>query len=193
MEVTTQQVVLKQPKPGFKYNPERETTEDVGPVVGEPTLELSEFLNEGEPYVVGTEMLKRAKAQGNLTGQSHAERLLDNRQDIPVEWRQYVGLCWHSSAQPGRRPLRCLSQLGRWSPEVVPALRLARPPLQRRLPAGAFRQVASGSGTCVPWDLFRQLADWIPGPPSFWQVHLDLLGRGVSSFFLLYNLLKYIW
>jgi len=93
MEATTQQlptVVLHQPKPGFKHNPEWETTEDIGSVVGEPTLGLDEFLKDGESYVVGTTMVERAKVLGNLAGQSHAERLLDNQQDIPVEWRQFV-------------------------------------------------------------------------------------------------------
>lgn len=83
-------MVLKQPASGFKYHPEWETVEDVGPVVGEPKLELAEFLKADESYVIGTEMVKRAKALGNLAGQSHAERMLEQQDAIPVEWREYV-------------------------------------------------------------------------------------------------------
>lgn len=70
-------MVLHQPKHGFKHNPEWETTEDVWPVVGEPKLQLDEFLKDGKFYVVGTEMAERAKVMGDQTGQSHAERMLE--------------------------------------------------------------------------------------------------------------------
>lgn len=83
-------MVLKQPSAGFKHNSEWETTEDVGPVVGEPTLELDEFLKDDESYVVGTTMVERAKAQGRQAGQSHAERMLEQQDAIPVAWRKFV-------------------------------------------------------------------------------------------------------
>jgi len=53
----------------------------------EPTLH--EFLREGENFIDGEEMVKRAKEQGILTGLRHAEAMLRNQEKIPVEWRKY--------------------------------------------------------------------------------------------------------
>ena len=86
MEAT---VILRRPKPGFKYRRSWGTVKDVGPVVGEPRLQLDRFFRPYETDVVGTEMLKRAEALGHLAGQSHAERLLDNQEDIRSQLRRY--------------------------------------------------------------------------------------------------------
>lgn len=76
--------------PGFKFKPGWGTVKDTGSVVGEPILTLSEFFLEGEEYVLGEEMLERAEEMGNLAGQFHAERLLEQQDQIPVEWRSHV-------------------------------------------------------------------------------------------------------
>jgi hypothetical protein len=52
--------------------------------------ELQEFLQKGEDYVDGEEMVRRAKEQGVLSGLRHAEAMLRNQERIPVEWRKFV-------------------------------------------------------------------------------------------------------
>jgi hypothetical protein len=72
---------------------ERDMTDWTCPatVAGEGEFEpvLSEFLNPGEPYVGGEEMVKRATKQGALSGLRHAEAMLRQQEKIPVEWRKY--------------------------------------------------------------------------------------------------------
>lgn len=70
-------------------------------LVGDPTLELVEFLKDKESFVPGDVMRERAKELGGLTGQFHAERLLGGAESIPKEWRQFYllfpGTVWRDS------------------------------------------------------------------------------------------------
>jgi len=72
MTTGTQQLpemVLNVPPEGFRYDKTKDgwkLVEDVGAVIGEPTLRLDEFLRGGEPYVKGDAMLARAKEMGAL-------------------------------------------------------------------------------------------------------------------------------
>ena len=50
---------------------------------------LHEFLREGENFVNGEEMVRRAKEQDALTGLRHAEAMLRNQERIPIEWRKH--------------------------------------------------------------------------------------------------------
>lgn len=65
---------------------------------GELTLQFDEFLKEGEDYVKGTIMMDRAKGMGNLAGQLHAERMLEQQENIPKELRKFylvfTGTVW---------------------------------------------------------------------------------------------------
>ena len=94
MATAIPEVVLKAPPEGFRHDKTKDgwkLESDIGPVVGEPTLFLEEFLREGESYVKGDVMVTRSKEMsGGPTGQSHAERLLEQADQIPVEWRQFV-------------------------------------------------------------------------------------------------------
>ena len=78
----------------------------------EPTLH--EFLREGENFINGEEMVRRAKEQGVLTGLRHAEAMLRNQERIPVEWRKHYLVfpeVWQSPA--GYRDVFCLGWVGR--------------------------------------------------------------------------------
>jgi len=94
MTTGTQQLpkmVLKAPPEGFRHDKTKngwKLESDCGPVVGEPTLTFEEFLREGELSVPGEVILARAKEMpGAPAGQSHAERMLDQQDRIPVELR----------------------------------------------------------------------------------------------------------
>jgi hypothetical protein len=52
-------------------------------------FELREFLEKGESFVTGKEMLERARKLGGLTGLDSALYLLDNQEKIPEEWRNF--------------------------------------------------------------------------------------------------------
>ena len=56
---------------------------------GERKLQLDTFLREGESYLVGHTMLERANQMGDCAGQLHAERMLEQQENIPVEWREF--------------------------------------------------------------------------------------------------------
>lgn len=77
------------------------------PLVGEPALELAEFLRDGESYVKGEIMLLRATELGQMAGQRHAERMLGLVSKIPESWRDFVlvfpGTVWQG--QNGNRTL----------------------------------------------------------------------------------------
>ncbi len=59
------------------------------PLVGNPTLELAEFLRGDEQRVNGEVMLSRAKELGNCAGQRHAERMLALASQIPESRRAF--------------------------------------------------------------------------------------------------------
>ena len=112
MAATTFPTVTLRPPSGLVNDRRKdgwELLEDV-PVEGEPTLELAEFLRDGETSVRGTVMFDRAVELGNRAGQQHAERLLAQQQDIPEEWRQHYlvfpGTKWGRS--DGRLVVPCL-------------------------------------------------------------------------------------
>ncbi len=113
--------------------------EDV-PLVGTPTLELAEFLRDGESYVKGEVMLSRAKELGNMASQRHAERMLACAGQIPESWRDFylvfpgtvwqgtIGdryvpyLYWSASASPAHSAL-CAGQIAEpWDLESLPHL-----------------------------------------------------------------------
>lgn len=95
-------VTLRAPS-AFVYDKLKDGWDNVENVelVGDPTLELAEFLKEDEFYVSGYAIRERAKAMNGLTGQLHAERLLGQQETIPNEWRQFYllfpGTVWHYS------------------------------------------------------------------------------------------------
>lgn len=76
------------------------------PLVGEPALELAEFLRDGEEHVMGEVMLSRAMELGALAGQRHAERMLGLSGQIPESRRAFVlvfpGTVWQDQ-EGGRR------------------------------------------------------------------------------------------
>ena len=53
-------------------------------------IELTEFLRDGESFVDGETMLKRAEEMGDLVGELHAEWIWKERDTIPVEYRAFV-------------------------------------------------------------------------------------------------------
>ena len=64
------------------------------------TLEIISFLENGESYVTGTLMRKRAIKMGGLVGQHHAEQILKQVSDIPDEWKKWYlvfpGTTWRN-------------------------------------------------------------------------------------------------
>lgn len=102
---------LAKPKPKFLNDRTKdgwELVEDVGltPAITSPTqLELVSFLKEGESYVNGEVMAKRAIELKAAMGQNHAEWLLAHQSEIPKEFRKYylvfTGTIWRGS--DGRR------------------------------------------------------------------------------------------
>lgn len=96
---------------GWKY------LSDAKEPTGELTLELVEFLEQGETFISGQELVKRAKKRNALLGQRHAEALLRNQGVIPEEWRNYYLVFPGSVLQdPGSyRGVPCLAWRGdRW-------------------------------------------------------------------------------
>lgn len=55
-------------------------------------VELAEFVEPGESWVWGDEVMRRAKTCGPPPGRRHARGLLANRLAIPVGWRPYLPL-----------------------------------------------------------------------------------------------------
>jgi len=110
------EMVLEAPKGGFKYDKTKDgwkLEKDCGPVVGEPSLFLAEFLREGENCVSGDIMVARAQEmEGSGTGQFLAERMLEQADRIPVEWRQYY-LVFTETVWVVPRGVRCVPYL-RW-------------------------------------------------------------------------------
>ena len=121
MATALPEMVLNAPPKGFRHDKTKDgwkLESDCGPVVGEPTLTFKEFLREGESCVSGDVMLARAeKMPGGPTGQSHAERMLEQQDRIPVECRGkvlvFTGTVW---VRPrGDRFVACLCWDGeRW-------------------------------------------------------------------------------
>lgn len=91
-------------KDGWEY------LSDVKEPTGELALELVEFLKEGETFIKGEELVKRAKEKHILLGQRHAEALLKNQGAIPREWRKYY-LVFPGSVLQGPDGLRCVPYL----------------------------------------------------------------------------------
>lgn len=77
-------------------------------------LGLVSFFKDGESYVRGEEMVKRAEKFGANLGQRHAELLLDHQNQIPKEWRDYYlvfpGTIWRG--RDGDRYVQSLCWLG---------------------------------------------------------------------------------
>ena len=74
------------------------------PIEGNPELELTELLKEGESPIQTNAVFDRTKNIDNLAGQQHAERLMAQLNTIPEEWRKFdllfPGTKWHSFAGP---------------------------------------------------------------------------------------------
>ena len=91
---TPESTVTLKPSSEFRFDKRKDDWELVenAPLEGEPTLSLAEFLEGDESYVKGDVMLERSKAMGEdgNAGQLHAERLLEQQDTIPEDWRQYV-------------------------------------------------------------------------------------------------------
>lgn len=78
--------------PGFDKDMRKEKWELLGDppaTEGEFSVELIEFLKDGESYVSGDEMVRRTKSDDNA-GQRHAEAMLRDQDKIPQEFRKYV-------------------------------------------------------------------------------------------------------
>lgn len=52
-------------------------------------FELVKILKDGETYVSGYEMLKRAKELGITSSKKEADYFLEHQKEIPEEWRDY--------------------------------------------------------------------------------------------------------
>lgn len=112
--------LLESPTSPFKFDKTKngwKLLEDVKePEIIEATkLELVPFLKEGESFVGGEEMVRRARGElrANL-GQRHAEELLEHQDQIPVEWRGFYlvfpGTVWR--LPDGRRRVAGLGWSG---------------------------------------------------------------------------------
>ena len=87
--------------------------EPVGAGEGEFEPVLREFLREGETFIGGEEMVKRAKEQGALTGLLHAEAMLREPEKIPVECRKFALVFPEVSVDPsGYRDVWYLDWVG---------------------------------------------------------------------------------
>lgn len=81
-------------------------------------LKLVSFLREGEIYISGEELVKRAKEMGANLGQAQAEHLLKHQQEIPEDWEKFyyyllfAGTSWRD--RDGRRYVPCLYRRRRW-------------------------------------------------------------------------------
>jgi hypothetical protein len=99
-------MVLPKPVEGFRFDKTKDEWELIENVAleGEPTLTLDTFLLEGESRMIGHIMLERSKEdvenRGARAGQLHAERILEQQDKIPVEWRKFylvfTGTVWRS-------------------------------------------------------------------------------------------------
>ncbi|MEK7539834.1 MAG: hypothetical protein AAB558_01155 [Patescibacteria group bacterium] len=94
---------LKAPK-GLIYDKRKEgwaLTKEGDQIEGEPDLEFVPFLQGGETAIVGTTMVERAVAMEGLTSQYHAERMLQQQDQIPPELRPFylvfAGTEWRDS------------------------------------------------------------------------------------------------
>lgn len=71
---------------------------------GEPDIVLDSPFEKGEEYIFGAEMARRAEANisemGTCAGQLHARKMLEQKDRIPVVWRQFclvfLGTKWRS-------------------------------------------------------------------------------------------------
>ena len=100
---TSQPAVTLKPSSEFRFDKRRDGWKLVvnTPIEGEePTLTLTaEFLKK-DRSVKGSVMLERSNAmkKGKNAGQLHAERLLEQQNTIPKEWRDYklefAGTVW---------------------------------------------------------------------------------------------------
>lgn len=79
-------------------------------------LDLVSFLEKGEAYIGVVTLECRAGEMGADLGQRHAQHILNNRDQIPEEWRQYIlvfpGTAWRDSIMYHRIP--CLAWQGKW-------------------------------------------------------------------------------
>lgn len=54
-------------------------------------LKLQQFLKDGQKYIKGDELRRRAKDSNNANlGQHTVEYLIEHQTDIPAEWRKYI-------------------------------------------------------------------------------------------------------
>lgn len=76
-------------------------------------LDLDHILKDGEKWVSGAEMMKRAKKLGGLTGRAHADYLLAHQDEIPEEWREsvliFAGCEYKDSGGRSRVPCLCFN------------------------------------------------------------------------------------
>ncbi len=93
MDAQTTTVTLKRPS-DFKYDKTKAGWKLLKNawLFGEPRLSLVRFNKEGEGHIEGEVMLERAKEFGdrNKCGQRHAERLLEQQDAIPENWRGFT-------------------------------------------------------------------------------------------------------
>ncbi len=87
-------MIVKPPPPGLRFDKRKDGWEpvkgvDLPPLDSEFTIELVEFLKGKEEFVSGAVMCKRAIKLGNCADQRHAERMLENTEDIPIEFRDF--------------------------------------------------------------------------------------------------------
>lgn len=65
------------------------------------TIELAIFIEEGQPDLIGEDMVEHMLAIESKLGQRHAEYLIDNQKAIPEEFRRYSvifpGTIWTDS------------------------------------------------------------------------------------------------
>lgn len=116
---------LQQHPSGFRFDKTKDGWELVENIAleGEPNLILDNFLEEGESSLYGPTMLEIAKKnvgeKGALAGQLHAERMLEQIENIPDEWQEFyaylmfAGTVWRDKR--GFLIVTCLLRLdGTW-------------------------------------------------------------------------------
>lgn len=96
--------------------------EDVA-LEGEPSLILDNFFRRGDSRVAAYKMIERAKEEagekGACAGLLHAERMLEQDAEIPVEWQDFnllfTGTVWQYEDGRYVTPCLCHWRYGGWN------------------------------------------------------------------------------